>query len=126
MAARVMNSAFEFVLIFGGSGNRAVGTKQFRGTVKNIYLGDPQRHNEYSEVHAATFPIELPEHFIETFSNDGEIILDPFSGSGTTLIACERLHRKCRAVEISPNYIAVAIQRWVDATGGAPELLPLD
>jgi len=51
------------------------------------------------------------------------IVYEPFLGSGTTLIACERLGRKCRAVEISPAYVAVAIQRWVDVTGGTPELL---
>jgi len=52
-------------------------------------------------------------------------VYDPFSGSGTTIIACERLGRKCRAVEISPAYVAVAIQRWVDVTGGEPVLLTL-
>ena len=51
------------------------------------------------------------------------LVYDPFLGSGTTLIACERLHRKCRAVEISPAYVAVALQRWADATGRTPELI---
>ena len=53
-------------------------------------------------------------------------VYDPFLGSGTTLIACERLGRKCRAIEISPAYCAVAIQRWVDMTGGTPELVTQD
>jgi len=57
------------------------------------------------------------------FCFDNEIVYDPFLGSGTTLIACERLGRKCRAIEISPAYCAVAIQRWVDMTGGEPVLL---
>jgi hypothetical protein len=51
------------------------------------------------------------------------IIYDPFLGSGTTIIACEQLGRKCRAIEISPGYLAVAIQRWADATGKEPKLL---
>jgi len=67
--------------------------------------------------------LEFWENLIKDFSSDGELILDVFSGSGTTLIACERLGRKCRAVEISPAYVAVAIQRWVDVTGGEPELV---
>jgi DNA modification methylase len=50
-------------------------------------------------------------------------VYDPFLGSGTTLIACERLGRKCRAVEISPAYVAVALQRWADMTGQTPELI---
>jgi len=71
----------------------------------------------------ACFPIELPERGIILTTNSGDIVLEPFLGSGTTLIACERLGRKCRAVEISPAYVAVAIQRWVDVTGGTPELV---
>jgi ParB-like chromosome segregation protein Spo0J len=43
--------------------------------------------------------------------------------SGTTLIACEQLGRKCRAIEISPAYVAVALQRWADATGKTPKLV---
>ena len=45
------------------------------------------------------------------------------SGAGTTIIACEQTGRKCRAVEVSPAYCAVAIQRWVDVTGKEPVLL---
>ena len=66
---------------------------------------------------------EMIERFLMVSSNEGDMIFDPFLGSGTTLIACERLGRKCRAVEISPAYCAVAIQRWVDMTGGEPELV---
>ena len=67
--------------------------------------------------------IGVPEMAIAFSSNDGQIVFDGFLGSGTTLIACERLGRKCRAVEISPAYVAVAIQRWVDVTGKEPVLL---
>lgn len=73
--------------------------------------------------HCNQKPLECMERPIKNNSLSGEIIVDLFLGSGTTLIACERLHRKCRAVEISPAYCAVAIQRWVDMTGGTPELL---
>ena len=73
--------------------------------------------------HCNQKPLECMEHPIRNNSAEGETVIDLFSGSGTTLIACERLHRKCRAVEISPAYVAVAIQRWVDMTGGAPELI---
>jgi len=122
-AQRVMDSRFEFVLIFSEKANRAIGTREFRGMVHNVYTGNPQRHNDYAGSHAATFPVDFPEHFINTFTNDNELIFEPFCGTGTTIIACERLGRKCRAVEISPAYCAVAIQRWVDVTGKEPELL---
>ena len=70
--------------------------------------------------HASVKPIPVTENLLEHTTG---IVYEPFSGSGTTLIACERLGRKCRAVEISPAYCAVAIQRWVDVTGKEPELL---
>jgi len=76
-----------------------------------------------SRVHPTQKPVELAVWFYEKFTKDGAIIVDLYSGSGSFLIACERLGRKCRAVEISPAYVAVAIQRWVDVTGGTPELV---
>ena len=76
-----------------------------------------------NRLHPTQKPEKLCVWFIEKFSKDGNTVVDLFIGSGTTLIACERLGRKCRAVEISPAYVAVAIQRWVDVTGGEPVLL---
>jgi DNA modification methylase len=122
-AQRVMDSRFEFVLVFSESATRAIGTREFRGMVHNVYEGAPQRNNKYADAHAATFPVDFPEHFIKTFTNDGERIYEPFAGTGTTLIACERLNRKCRAVEISPAYCSVVLERWAEMTGEQPELL---
>jgi len=76
-----------------------------------------------SKLHPTMKPIELVEHGIRNSSKPNEIIYEPFSGSGTCLIACEQLHRKCRAMEIDPGYVAVALQRWADATGKNPEML---
>jgi DNA modification methylase len=50
-------------------------------------------------------------------------VYEPFSGSGTTLIACEHLRRKCYAVELSPGYVAIALQRWTDLTGKTPTVI---
>ena len=47
----------------------------------------------------------------------GEWVLDPFLGSGTTLIACERVGRRCAGIEIDPLYVDLAIQRWRRLTG---------
>jgi len=76
--------------------------------------------------HGIDHPAVMSANFAEMAVNAyfGDIVYEPFSGSGTTLIACERLNRRCRAVEISPAYCAVAIQRWVDLTAGVPVLLP--
>lgn len=74
-------------------------------------------------MHPCPKPIALWLDIIENYSELGDIIYEAFSGSGTTIIACEQLGRKCRAVEISPGYVAVALQRWADATGRTPELI---
>jgi len=74
-------------------------------------------------IHNAEKPVGMVSVPITNGSKQGNIVLDFFSGSGTVLIACEQLGRKCRAIEISPAYVAVAIQRWVDATGKEPKRL---
>ena len=51
------------------------------------------------------------------------MLYEAFSGSGTTIIAAENLSRQCRAMEISPAYVAVALQRYADAFGIEPELI---
>ena len=71
----------------------------------------------------AAFPVGLPSFFIAAFSDQGDLILDPFLGSGTTLIAAENLSRICYGMEISPAYVAVILQRAADA-GLLPSLEP--
>jgi DNA modification methylase len=72
--------------------------------------------------HSTQKPVECMARPIR--NHDSEFVYEPFSGSGTTIIACEHLGRKCRAIEISPGYVAVALQRWADATGKTPSLVP--
>lgn len=73
--------------------------------------------------HITQKPLVVIEWAIEKCPDRDGIVFDPFLGSGTTLIACERLGRKCRAIEIEPKYVAVALQRWADATGKTPQLI---
>ena len=73
--------------------------------------------------HSTQKPIECMARPIRNNSKKGDLIYEPFSGSGTTLIACENLHRQCRAIELNPPYVAIAIERWAQATGGEPKLL---
>ena len=74
-------------------------------------------------LHTANKPLEMFVRMIENSSDPGDIVAEPFSGSGTTIIACENLSRRCRAVEISAAYVAVALQRWADHTQRTPVLL---
>jgi hypothetical protein len=73
--------------------------------------------------HPCPKPLAMWLDLLENYSERGDLIYEAFSGSGTTLIACENLGRQCRAVEISPAYVAVALQRWVVHTGKTPGLV---
>jgi DNA modification methylase len=94
-----------------------------RGKENYDYIVMASNEGGRSGEHPTAKPLALFEHLMKMGSSEDNVVFDPFLGSGTTLIACERLGRKCRAVEISPAYCAVAIQRWVDMTGGEPELV---
>ena len=62
--------------------------------------------------HPAVFPVALPEFVMEAFSGTGDIVFEPFNGSGTSLLAAERAGRRCRAVDVAPEYVDVAIRRF--------------
>lgn len=116
MGSNILNSVFEYVHIFSHKANRVVGAKQFRGTLNNVIHIKQQSKNEFSHIHNATFPIEFAEHFVKNFSEKS--VLDLFSGTGTTLIVCEKLRRKCYGMELDPRYCDVIIKRWQEMSGG--------
>ena len=74
-----------------------------------------------SPLHPTMKPVQLLERAIQNSSQIGDIVLDPFSGSGSTLIACERTGRKFRGIEIDPAYVDVAVARWESFTGQKAE-----
>lgn len=76
-----------------------------------------------SEEHPTMKPVELIERMVRNSSNPGEIVYEPFSGSGSTILACEMSGRQCRAMEVSPAYCSVALTRWETATGRTAELI---
>ena len=73
--------------------------------------------------HATPKPLALCERAIKSSSREGEIVLDVFGGSGSTLIACEQLNRKCYMCELDPHYCDVIINRWETLTGRGAVLL---
>lgn len=64
--------------------------------------------------HPAVFPTGLPEFFIKLFSKEGDTVLDPFGGSGSTAIACIQLSRNCVLIDNKPDYISVIKNRLKD------------
>lgn len=67
--------------------------------------------------HPAVFPVALVEAVLEAFTNAGDLVFEPFCGSGTQLIAAERTGRRCCVVELDPACCDVAVRRWEIATG---------
>jgi len=84
---------------------------------------DDIKGNANDNNHCAAFPLELVERHLALYTQTDELVYEPFSGSGTTIISCERFKRQCRAIEISQAYVAVALQRFYDTTGIMPQLI---
>lgn len=94
----------------------------------DFYFDDTTENKSYSTVwnigletnkeHAVGFPVELPTRPIKSCSAVGDLVYDPFLGSGTTMVAAQNLGRKCYGVEISPAYCAVILERMVTAFPG--------
>lgn len=118
-------------------GAKARRVRQADGTMKVSSTGDlsnpykqmesvvqilPEQ-GEIIKEHPATFPIQLPAEYIKAMTNEGDSIIEPFGGSGSTLIACEQLKRKCYMMELDPHYCDVIIQRWENLTGQKAELI---
>jgi DNA modification methylase len=89
--------------------------RRFYGTnEKSIWNIDKA---EKCKLHPTMKPIELMIRAINNSSLEGNIVLDTFGGSGSTLIACEKTKRKCMMMELDPKYVSVIIERWENLTG---------
>ena len=75
-----------------------------------------------SDEHPTMKPVELVSRMVENSSDMGEVVLDPFLGSGTTMVACEQLGRICYGMEIEPKYVAVTLER-MSGMGLEPRLI---
>lgn len=70
-----------------------------------------------SEEHPTMKPVKLFAYLVRNSSRPGDLVLDPFAGSGTTVIACEQLRRRAAAIELDPHYASVIVERWERLTG---------
>jgi DNA modification methylase len=71
-----------------------------------------------NDLHPTMKPVALVERAIRNSSNSRDIVLDPFGGSGSTLIACEKAGRQARLLELDPKYCDVIVRRWQEFSGG--------
>jgi site-specific DNA-methyltransferase (adenine-specific) len=91
--------------------------RMFRHTWSGMTRKGPRAEELKDRVHPTQKPVGLFADILTTFTTEGDLICDPYLGSGTTIIAAERLGRRCYAMEIEPRYCDVSIKRWEDYTG---------
>ena len=87
------------------------GTHKFYGDRKQSSIIREVRPSR-SDLHPTTKPLSIIEYLIKNHTKEGDIVLDLFGGSGTTLLACERLNRTCYMMEIDESYVAVIQDRF--------------
>lgn len=96
--------------------------KSILGGCKDTTILDEKKPTK-SDLHPTMKPIPLIARQIKNSSRTGENVLDLFGGSGSTLMACEQLGRRCFMMEYDPHYADVIIKRWEDYTGEQAELI---
>lgn len=102
----------------GSTGVHTVGdTSQPYKQMESVLFMHPELSNYVRSLHPATFPVGLPGEYIKAMTQKNDIVIEPFGGSGTTLIACEQTGRQCRIMELEPKYVDVIIARWQKYTG---------
>lgn len=100
----------EFILFIKGAPFK-------KGDKSDFDLWSISRDDATTYVHGTQKPVKVSARAIENSSEKDDAVLDLFGGSGSTLIACEQLNRKCYMMELDPHYIDVIIQRWENFTG---------
>ena len=96
---------------------REKATGQWAGDRKQTTLWKIDKPQKSETGHSTQKPIECMKRPIENNSSPGQAVYEPFSGSGTTIIACEMTGRSCHAIELNPAYVDVAVTRWEAFTG---------
>jgi DNA modification methylase len=94
----------------GSMKNSTVGFQGALKEMESVFYSNPEL-GEIRKEHPATFPIELPSEYIKAITNEGDLIAEPFTGSGTTMVASHQLKRKCYGMELDPKYCQVIIDR---------------
>jgi len=118
MKDRVLNRRSELILVF--EKDYAI-SRQFkkanfpRGTMEDVWQIKPER-KKHQDYHGATFPEDLVSRIVENFSDEGDVVYDPFLGTGTTAAVSKRLNRRYLGSEISKKYFDIANSRLSQQT----------
>ena len=123
MQSNVLTNCFEFLFVLSreSGASRSVPFADFHGNIRNVVGVDPRGKNDFADVHRAVMPVDLVSWVIDLCKKAREFV-DPFGGTGTTMIACEKSGRDSRLIEIDGRYVDVAVRRWQAFTGKAATL----
>ena len=102
------------LILFGIKGEK-INTWNAKHNEMDVWSEDREKLSNYE--HPTQKPVTIPARAIKNSSNEKDIVIDLFGGSGSTLIACEQLNRNCYMMELDPKYVDVIIKRWEDFTG---------
>lgn len=110
---------YETIGFFAKTPRRALmsSVKSGQRTIRRPNMFRANRVSSSTRKHNAAKPVELFEELIKNSSDRGDVILDPFVGSGTTIVAAEQRERRCVALEIEPRFVDVAVERWQQISG---------
>jgi site-specific DNA-methyltransferase (adenine-specific) len=119
MSPGVLNRQSELILVFEKENaiSRKFSKYKFdRGTLGDIW--NISRGRKIDKSHGAVFPEKLVSTILENFSDEGDIVYDPFMGSGTTAVVSQKMNRKWLGSELSPNYCELIQKRIDEVQGG--------
>lgn len=116
------NTKWEYILCFSEDKKTRGFPCEWQGQFPNVVETESNAANEFADTHKAGFPVALPNWFIEKF-DFAKTIFDPFGGTGTTLIACEKTNRRCFMMELDPHYCDIIVARWEKYSGKKAILL---
>jgi len=97
--------------------------KIYRHLWSGLLRAGPRDEELKERVHPTQKPVGLLSHIVMDYSNETDIVIDPYAGSGSIIIACEITKRICYAMELDPAYVDVMIERWENFTGNKAKLL---
>lgn len=102
--------------------------EELRDAIRKLTETEPndvvrERKPAINDLHPTMKPIKLLAKLLSNSTKEGDLVLDLFGGSGSTLMACEQLGRSCRMMELDTKYVDVIIERWESYTGQKAVLL---
>ena len=111
MARNVLTSGFEMLIFFGQhNATRAMPFASFRGNQNNVYTSPVNNENKEASIHGAAMPSHLPKWVLGELFSEASSVVDPFAGTGTTLIVAEQFEGRSYNMELDPKYCDVIVK----------------